>query len=104
MGIYASVSTVDGSAKGNLVNVALEKAASPAATYIVTKYVTTPAGKLGTLIHKSTAFTLGATDNSSPEVKIGGTFTATKTTEYFAVKDANNVVIATGKADGLSTN
>ena len=78
MGIYASVSTVDGSAKGNLVNVALEKT-STKATYLVTKYVTTPAGKLGTLIHKATAFTLGATDNSSAQVKVGGTFVATGT-------------------------
>lgn len=103
VGIYASVSTVDGFAKGNLVNVALEKT-STKATYLVTKYVTTPAGKLGTLIHKATAFTLGATDNSSAEVKVGGTFVAAAATEYFAVKDANNVVIATGKVDGLSTN
>ena len=56
------------------------------------------------MIHKSTAFVLGATDNSAESIDVGATFKATAATEYFAVKDDSNKVIATGKATGLTPN
>lgn len=103
VGCYVSVGNVNASEKSNLVNVALTKTAA-AGTYALDGFYTTPAGLRGTLIHKSTAFVLGATDNSAESLAVGATFKATAATEYFAVKDDSNKVIATGKATGLTPN
>lgn len=103
VGCYVSLGETSASEKANLVSVALTKTAT-AGTYTLDGFYTVPAGLRGTLIHKATAFTLGTTDNASAVLPVGATFKATAATEYFAVKDDSNKIIATGKAVGLTPN
>jgi len=102
LGCYVSVSSDAAIAKASRLDVALTATATKG-NYRLDGAYTTPGGMLGTVIHKAdAAFALGATDNSSASIAEGGTFAATGATEYFALKNSANVIIATGKADGLT--
>ena len=94
--IYTSVSSVAGTAKTNLLSVALTKVNSG---YTLDAYYTTPVGLMGTVVRSATAFTLGNTYTTSSSVVAvgeGDTFTkfASETAQYFALLDGSCKCIA----------
>lgn len=105
-GCYVSLSAVAATTKSSVLNVALSKVSTG---YTLDAFFTMPAGMNGTIIHNSTAFTLGATASSAQlgkAIAVGDTFTATTTsatTEYFALVDRSNKIIAVSSAVTLPT-
>lgn len=103
-GCYVSVSSTAATTKTSKLDVAISASGT---SYVVDEYYTTPAGLNGTLVHSASAFTLGATvtiDDSTIEAITAGTaYTALATTEYYALVDANNVVLAVSSAIDLSS-
>lgn len=97
-GSYVSISANEATKKSALLSVALEKSEIANAYKMVAHY-TAPAGKLGTVIWATSAFTLGATATSAQlnnAVADGGTFTVASgaTKEYFALVDGSGKIIA----------
>lgn len=97
-GSYVSVSANEATKKSSLLSVALEKGAV-ANTYTMVAHFTAPAGKLGTVIWGTSAFTLGATATSAQlqnAIADGSSFTVASgaTKEYFALVDYSGRIIA----------
>ena len=106
-GSYVSVSNTSATAKSSLLSVAIEKEAT-ANTYKLVAHFTSPAGKLGTVIWGTSAFTLGATATASQlnnAVADGEDFTVASgaTAEYFALVDGSNKIVAISEKVTLPT-
>lgn len=101
VGCYCSVSNTDATSKASLLELALT-AGSVTNAYKVEGVYTSPAGMLGSVVTKQTAFTLGATITvdgdtiKSVDVE-GGDNINTAANTYFALIDGSNRVIATSK-------
>lgn len=99
LGMYVSVSSADTSTKVRTLYVATV-AGSATNTFLVSDYVSRPAGILGKIVFRAaSAFTLGSTvtidGTTIVEMDVGYTIaTAAGATGYFALLDGRNVVVA----------
>lgn len=97
LGCYVSLSSALASTKSGLLSVATEADGND---YKLIAYYTTPAGKLGRVIHGASAFTLGATATAQELATViaeGDTFSSSGT-EYFALVDGSNTIVAVSGA------
>lgn len=96
VGVYASVSTQNATAKANALLINAEAGSGVGKTKIV-KVLTSPAGThYDKIFTSTTAITIGAATTSLTEVKLGEEFTPNATHNYFAIAH-NNKVIAISK-------
>ena len=97
-GVYVSVGSTVATTKANIMNVDIQLSGS---SYILNDYFTTPAGILGAkIVHSTSAFTLGAsvtTSSTIVEIKKGVAYSKLGASEYYALLDGNDKVIATTK-------
>ena len=96
LGAYVSVSTTTATTKTAKLNLALSEGTTTNA-YVVDGVYTTPAGMLGTVVYKTTAFTLGSTVAVTSDNTVdvdGGDNVTTETALYYALVDGANKVIA----------
>ena len=105
IGVYTSVSETSANSKTNLLSVDL---ALENSKYVLKQYYTTPAGLLGRVVRGTSAYTLGSTvtiNSSNVITELEDSFSkfGSETSQYFALIDGNNKVIAASSQVTLPT-